>query len=417
MIKQSTLAAIAALAVLASTPAFAQSLDEQYAFYLGGKCQQMGFLKDSEGIVQPGQAAPILAAFCSGPGAVGGSGGANSLGGNAGAAGAAGGTEDTLRRRRERAHDNADTPEVGTTAANIGNLGLFLSIDAQREKQDATRFESGRDADLSSLLFGVDYRFGARGVLGLALRAGDTSGEFANDVGDFSSSNVGGVAYGSWFAENGFFMDFAASYGKTSTETTRLVGILVTVIASPMSPPTFRPEPDFAPVASDSIASEKSFEFRTGIDFQFGALALGPRAAFTHRRVSTDAFTERGFTPMRLTFQQQDEVSAQSAIGLQMSFAKNTEKLVLVTQFNADWLHEFDDDQRHMAARFADDLRDDPTIVLFENEAPDRDNYAARLSVVAVGQNGFNVFLSASALIGHTYLDRHGVSLGFRKEL
>ena len=61
----------------------AQSLDEQYAYYLTGKCQNLGFTRGPNNVVAPGQAGPALAAFCSGPPITGGSNQTSSLGGGA----------------------------------------------------------------------------------------------------------------------------------------------------------------------------------------------------------------------------------------------------------------------------------------------------------------------------------------------
>jgi hypothetical protein len=87
----------------------------------------------------------------------------------------------------------------------------------------------------------------------------------------------------------------------------------------------------------------------------------------------------------------------------------------LTLQLNADWVHEFEDDQRELTARFAEDYRANPTRLRFLDEAPDRDAYVARISAVATLPHGIGAFITANKLFGHDYLSRYGGSIGVRK--
>ena len=51
--------------LLVALPAGAQTLDEQYAYYLDARCSQMGFARDADDNLLPGQAGPTLEKYCS----------------------------------------------------------------------------------------------------------------------------------------------------------------------------------------------------------------------------------------------------------------------------------------------------------------------------------------------------------------
>lgn len=403
----------------------AQSLDEQYDFFLGTlsrRCQNLNFAVDDDLVLLPGQAGPQLAAFCSGPPQVGGGATNNSQGGTTGASGGRAAVEDAaLRRRRERARaDEQETaPDAGNDVTLIdgGNVNAFLSVDYQRENQKTTRYEAGHSSDLFNGTLGADYRFGSTAVAGAALKFEDLSGDFASGFGDFHARGRGAVLYGSWFPYQTLFIDVNAGIVSRDVDTRRIVGIRRVTIASPSAPPVIGFFPSLTPVDSATHSREENAEIRTGYDFVAGRATFGPRAGVVVRRAELDGFTEHGSSPMRLSFDPQIEKSLQSSLGLQASAAFNTGAGVIVPQLNLDWLHESRDDQRFITARFADDLRANPSKLRFLNAAPDRDTFRMRLSTVAVFAHGVNAFWSVEGLAGHDYIDRYGLAMGIRVEL
>ena len=414
-----------ALACAWTCVAPAQSLDEQYDFYLGTlsrRCQNMNFDVDDDLNLLPGQASPQLENFCSGLPNVGGGSTNNSQGGATGASGGRAAVEDAaLRRRRERARaeEQQESPASGNdlTLIDGGNVNAFLSLDWQRENQKATRYEAGHQSDLLNGTLGADYRFGSTAVAGVAMKFEDMSGDFASAFGDFHTRGTGGVLYGSWFPYQTLFIDVNAGIVSRDMDTRRIVGIRRITIASPSAPPLIGYVPPLAPVDSATHSREENAEIRTGYDFVAGRATVGPRAGLVVRRSELDGFTEHGDSPMRLIFDPQIQKSLQSSLGFQASAAFNTGSGVIVPQLNVDWLHESRDDQRFISARFADDLRPNPSRLRFLNAPPDRDTVRMRLSAVAVFAHGFSAFWSAEGLAGHDYIDRYGLAMGIRMEL
>lgn len=403
---------------LAALPAGAQTLDEQYAFYLGAKCDEMNFEREGDGVLLPGQAGPRLETYCSGLPPTGGGGSTTASGGGAGASSGQGSAvaDATLRRRRDRARAEEQPPADDTSIVDVGRLSAFLSVDYQREHQHATRYEAGRRSDLAGVLLGSDYRFGTTGLIGLGLRLNERAGDFDNDSGDFRTRASGAVLYGSWFPRPNAFIDVNATIDRRQVEIERIVTVRKEVFGNPLFPPNIVYDPPPAAVDTDARGTEWNIELRSGADFSAGALTVGPRLALSSRRTQTDGFTETGDTPMTLAFDEQTEKSLRTAVGFQASRAFDQTAAVWVVQVNADWIHEFEDDQRVITARFAEDLRPDPTQLAFLDAPPDRDVYAGRLSLVAVFPHGFSAFANVEGLLGHDYIDRYGATLGLRRE-
>jgi Autotransporter beta-domain len=81
----------------------------------------------------------------------------------------------------------------------------------------------------------------------------------------------------------------------------------------------------------------------------------------------------------RMSLCPKTEKSLRSMTGVQASKAMGFSAGVFVAQLNVDWLHEFEDDQHLITARFAEDLRPETTF-------------------------------------DHDYLEQSGASLGLRRE-
>lgn len=410
-----------------SGAASAQTLDEQYELFLAQgaqRCNNLAFERIEFDLV-PGQAGPNLTAFCSGPPVAldpgpGGSVSTSSIGGAAGAAAGRGGgaaQDAALRRRRARARDE-DAEGPAPTAGELdivrmGRLGVFFSLDYQYERQRVSRFEAERRSDLLGAALGMDYRFGATAVGGLALKYSDLTGKFAAG-GDFDTRSRGAWLYASWFPRAGTFLDLSAGIEASDLDVRRIVARRIVTVFPDRTLVSFNPPP--RPVESAFGGRARSAELRAGHDFMLRGMALGPRAALVARRTHIDGFVERGETPMTLAFDAQTERSLRTALGFQGSRAFSAWSGALVAQLNVDWLHELEDDQRLISARFAEDLHPNAPRLRFQNEAPDRDWYVIRASAVAVFPYGLSLFLSLESTVGHAWLERHGASVGLRRE-
>jgi outer membrane lipase/esterase len=348
------------------------------------------------------------------------SGGNVDIGQSAGGAGSAisagGGAEENaaVRRRRDAASQvNEATDEL--TVSLSANLSAFFSADYQRHEQRSTEFAGGRDGRTAAANVGLDYRFANTGVAGFALRGEQLDGDY-DAGGDFESRSYSATLFGSWFPADNAFVDVSFNGGVKNNESRRFV-TLTRLRRNQFSGVEFIvidiPE---ARADSEYDATELGGDVRLGYDFQFGRFTLGPRVAARYRRIDIDAYAEQGDTIMKLAFDKQTEDSLRSVAGMQASAAFTVGGTVLVPQLNGEWIHEFRNDQRYITARFVDDYRANATRLRFQNEAPDRDVYVGRFSLVAVFQAGVSAFITAEKLFGHDYQDQYGGSVGVRVE-
>jgi outer membrane autotransporter protein len=396
--------ALGICAGIVATPAAAQSLEEQYAFYLSAACDKLDFerVQDESNALLPGQAGAQLDAYCSRPPPVAGPGGTTTA--TTGTASASGAGDEALRRRQAARRKGSGTQGDADNLVS-GSDSVFVSLNLSREDQQARRFEGGRRADQLALTAGVDRRLGDAGLVGAAVGFEDQSADL-DSGGTADQHGFSATLYGSWSPSNALFIDANGGATMRSARTSRTVSFLRTLPLESIDPARARSSTDQFEVRGALLA---------GADFTFGANSIGPRVALDYRRTHVDGHAESG-TPMALVIDGQVEQSLRTGAGLQVSRVMNTASAVFVLQLNADWWHEYSDDQRYITARFAQDLRADPVRFRYQNQPPDRDSCSARLSLAATMPHGFSAFAAVDALLGYSYLDRIGLALGVRKE-
>jgi uncharacterized protein YhjY with autotransporter beta-barrel domain len=419
-IPRARLAAAALVMAMASClqlqDAAAQSLDGQYAFYLTAKCARLNFDRfegELSNDVVPGQAGPELDAFCSGLPPVGG--GTDASSASTGTAGNVGrGGDEALRRRQSEARGDDAAGAGEFSILSTGLTSLFASVNYAHEDQKMRRFEGGRRADLLALTLGLDRKLGDSGLIGAAAGIEDQSGDL--DAGGTSDNRgYSALLYGSWMPVPALFLDLNGGVTFRKADSSRSVSFTRT-LDSGSGPRVIE---SIAPARANSKVDqlESRAALLAGYDIGIGATSFGPRLAVEYRRNAIDGTAETGVSPMALVIDKQVEASLRSGLGAQASHVVNTGSAVYVVQLNADWWHEFEDNQRDIDARFAQDLRDEPVRFRFQNQPPDRDVFTARASLAVTMPRGFSVFGSVDGLVGHSYLSRYGAALGLRKEL
>jgi len=415
-------AAASLAAIFSAFLAHSQTLDEQYSFYLLNSCVNMGFIESVPFQIDPGQAGPNLEAFCSRPRYV--SSGTGTTGpGAPSLVGAAGRSDDqALRRRREtrRTSDSSTGDPDSTNDASVslgGNLSAFLSVDYRKLNQDQTYYEVGREAATTSATLGIDYRFDKRGLIGLAAKFGKLDGDY-DGGGNFQSRMRGATLYGSWSPVDELFIDLSAGFTKASLDSRRIVSFTESIAAgNPQDPPIVITPQLPTPVTGNTEGQETSADAVIGHDMSFGRFTMGPRIGGSWRRNTTDRYRESGATAMTLLFDEQTEKSVRASVGVQGTAAFTLAGAVIVPQLNANYIHEYENDQRLITAQFAEDLRPNPVRLRFLDQPPDRDTYTVRASAAAVFARGFGAFISFETTLGHEYIDQFNASAGIRLEL
>lgn len=401
----------AAAACLLPGTAASQTLEEQYAHFLAAKCSAMNFERGGFEELLPGQAGPGLQAFCSGSPVVQGVGSRPSSASNG--TGSAG-TEDGVAQRRREARSEESSTSSG------GRNSVFASLQHATEDQQPMHFEGGMRSRVLQLTAGMDRRLGPWALVGAALRVDDLTGDF-DAGGDFSHRGYTAMLYGSWQPVRAAFVDLSAGATLRDIRVDRVVSFTryFVPITEPPTPPPYTIIESIPPgvASSDQDQDEVLLQLQAGHDFSRGSNAIGPRLGVEYRRTDTDAMVESGTTPMTLAFDSQVEKSLRTGAGVQASRVVSTDSAVLLLQLNADWWHEFEDDQRFIEAHFAQDLRSEPSRLRYQNQPPDRDVFTVRASLGLTMREGWSAFATADVLLGHAYRHRYGVALGVRKQL
>ena len=405
----------------------AQTLNEQYDYYLANNCENMNFERVDADQVAPGLAGSNLASYCGRPGAnQPGAIGTNSAGGASATRGT--NTSNPLAREHKERKDEDDGATVSIFSGE--RLGVFMTASFQREDRTATEFEAGSDADGLNALLGADYRFADNRILGLAISQISLDGDFSGG-GKFDSSHRTLWLFGAWFpkalASGNGFANAQIGLGQGENTVARNVGRETTFATSEFiidpdtmivtEQVTYSTRPDIAFTLTDGNADTQSQNavLTAGYDFRWASFTLGPRLAANYLKTTRDSFTESGATPMTLSFDAFDEKSLTSSLGLQVSRTFNTGFGVIKTQLDADWLHEWSANQQTLTATFAEDLRANPTVLSFQNQAPDQNWFNLRLGAVLILPHQLNAFITAEQTASHALIDKRSLSLGVRK--
>jgi uncharacterized protein YhjY with autotransporter beta-barrel domain len=400
-------------------PAAAQTLDEQYDFYLRTRCRNMNFANagtTGAPSISASDAGPNLRGYCSPAGSTAQDTRPTTLLGGAAWSGAGqevqSGADAAARRRRE-VLSGTGADDNTTQLAKLGAAAVFATFDYRHDRQVQSTWEPGSITRAVSAVLGIDRRFGSQGVLGAALRLERVTGDI-DSGGDFDGNSGGLGVYGSWWPVDSLFVDVAFSVETGSLDMRRIVGREIAITTS--SGTSFVQDPAPAPVDSEPHRSSFSWDWRAGYDLSYLGFTGGPRLGFSVNHSRVRDYAESGDTPMTLRFDTRRTTSLQSVAGLQVGWALPIRGIAVVPQLNLDLVHEFANDQQLLRATFAEDLRDQPSELRFLGNAPDRGWRVYRASIAASLQR-FSAFLAYQKTSGHSLIDRYQASLGLRLEL
>jgi outer membrane autotransporter protein len=85
---------------------------------------------------------------------------------------------------------------------------------------------------------------------------------------------------------------------------------------------------------------------------------------------------------------------------------------VLVPQATAEWVHEFENDQRSVGFTFNDSLT--RPRFLFQTDPPDRNFFNVGLGTVLVLPGGWSTFVNVRELLGYSGRTATSVTVGLR---
>jgi outer membrane autotransporter protein len=310
---------------------------------------------------------------------------------------------------------NGDTPDskrlagarggAAGDAALAGRWGGFFNVAYSWGDVDQTSVQDAYDYDSYTLFAGADYRFSDNFVLGGALAYTDTKSDFNQSLGEVKAQTWSVAAYGTYYVDR-WYIDGFVSYGSVDYDATRNIVLISNNPAAPSinASATASPEGD-----------QWTAMLAVGRNFDYQTWTITPSLRLGYIRVKNDAFDEsENINGLGLHVNERTIESLQTALGAKLSTVVNTAYGVFGPYFSASWVHEFENDNPSIFARYVNDPSG--TQFFIPTAEPTRDYAALAVGSSAQFANNFSGFLQFGAALGLNDQTNYAVTLGIRKQ-
>ncbi len=196
---------------------------------------------------------------------------------------------------------------------------------------------TGFVAEGGGAVFGADYRFDERFLVGMSLGYIGTDITFREQRGD---GEIDSFRFGPYatYTEGNLFVDTSLTFGFHDNEMTRQVLL-----------------PEGSGQARSSFDSfDLSLHIGAGYDFQFDATTLTPMASLQYTYYDQDGFREHGPSDANLSVSGLDAHSLRTVLGGRVAHRLRFGQIQVVPEFSAGWSFEFLNDSQDITARFLD---------------------------------------------------------------
>lgn len=301
-----------------------------------------------------------------------------------------------------------------------GAWGFFANANYRTGERDGTDREDEFDYDSKGVTVGADYRLDDNTVVGGLFSFDRLDADFddnSNFINSPSGSPGGSIdadswgigVYGTYYQDN-YYLDGMLGYTYTEYDLKR-------EILLPLGAPSVNPAAvtTSRTAKGDTDANSWTLAIGGGMDMHSGSLTYGPYARFTYQKTSVDGYRESGALGLNLTVDDQDWDSITTTIGGQASYAMSQDWGILTPYGRLAWVHEFGNDSETMRAFYTVDPNRNNLIA--ETDDPDRNYAELNVGVSAVMRDGVQAFFDYQTLLGHSYVDDHVFTAGFRVEM
>jgi|GEM_PF-707476 len=312
-------------------------------------------------------------------------------------------------------------PAMGGAAGGdltMGRFGGFLNARYITGDADTTEFQPGYDFDGWSMLGGIDYRFQDNLIGGLSVRYADGKADYDSNRGDLEGDSWGLSFYGSYSMDNGLYVDGLVGYAKSDYDMKRRINYTTGEFSADGATVDAATATQVA--KSSPSADVWNFNIGAGYSFYRDAWSITPSLRLNYLQNAVDSYSERMSNPtavggsMALALDSQTFTSFTSDLGVQVARAISTSYGVWIPQLRIGWVHEFDNAQERVGARFVNDINNQPLFVL--TQTPDRNYADLSLGVSAQFAGGRSAFLSYNTLLGYDEVTYNAINAGVRLE-
>jgi uncharacterized protein YhjY with autotransporter beta-barrel domain len=306
-------------------------------------------------------------------------------------------------------------PPVGGASPDIvfgvgPGASVFLSAGAYVLNHHNNRFEDGYEAQLPMVTVGADYLVNDWLLAGIALNYTNYDGTY-DDGGGFNKHIFGPLLYATFMPFQGAFADVVLGYARQENSNNRRVG-------SESATPDPEENPPF-PVEGHTSADYSEDQYIAGIlagyDQPFGNVTVGPRLGLAFSYEDFGNIKEEGNTGLELRYNNLNQTSVQSSLGVLASVNFPTAYGVMVPQAAVAWVHEYANNARNIDAQLIE-APATPSFT-FSRERPARDWASIGLGVSAILPNGLRPFVQFATIQGNEHFVSYGGTLGLRAGL
>lgn len=293
--------------------------------------------------------------------------------------------------------------------------GFFATGMVERGGFDAANNRPGFDFHNTSLTAGVDYRFNAAFVGGVALGYNSNSSNLDNNLGKLDADSVSVNGYFTWYHANDFYVEGSLALDWLSYDLSRNI---VYQIAGAASGGPQTAVNQSAKASPDGSASSLSLSI--GKDFNHGAWNISPYLRGVYSHVSLDAFSETVTDPnapgagLATSVDSRSVNSALAVAGARFSYTTSFDWGVLVPNALIEWNHELRNDPQVVVTRFIADPTQTPMVIT--DQAPDQNYFNIGIGLNAVLPKGRSGFFLWEHLTGYSGAHENRYSLGIRIE-
>lgn len=280
-------------------------------------------------------------------------------------------------------------------------MGVFLSAGASVLHHHNNDFEDGYEAQLPTVTLGADYRVNEWLIAGLAFNYTNYDGTY-DDGGGFNKHIFGPLLYATFAPFGGTFVDLVLGYARQENSNNRRVR---------------SEDPVAFPVSGHASADYSENQYLAsilgGYDKPFGNVLIGPRLGLTFSYEDFGSIKEEGDTGLELRYNNLNQTSVQSSLGIQASVDLDAgHSIVVRPQAAVAWVHEYANSARNIDAR----LIEAPATgsFTFNREPPARDWASIGLGASALLPNGLQPFVQFATIQGNENFVSYGGTAGLR---
>jgi outer membrane autotransporter protein len=297
-------------------------------------------------------------------------------------------------------------PAGGASPEIVYGLGSgasgFLSAGAYAINHHNNSFEDGYEAQLPTVTVGADYRINDWLLAGLALNYTNYDGTY-DDGGGFDKNIFGPLLYATFLPFEGAFANIVLGYARQENENNRLARA-----SNPDETLSFRGH-----TSADYSENQYTAGILAGYDQPFGNVTIGPRLGLAFSYEDFGSVKEEGDTGLELRYNNLNQTSVQSSLGVQASVGFETAYGIVVPQATVAWVHEYANSDRNINARLVEASPDAPSFT-FQRERPARDWASIGLGASALLPNGLQPFVQFATIQGNENFVSYGGTAGVR---